>query len=276
MGAIRAFGDPLLRAGFGDALKPYVGDDLLRNAVDPLMRALEGLTSALPSEGLQDMWEKLAEPGSAEAVRQGLDSTREALSQLSELSVAQNNPAFAELVEIAVEEVDDLNAGQATVLARLESIDTSLKAVASSSNDARRSERYQAAWEKASFVLNLLIFVVMVLPYLQPSTQTDTASIPPEAPGEAREPAQLDIDVVILQLLHELRQVEEHRPRLVREAPVRIEPHGRAREQCRLEAGAAVSVVQGSGAWVLVQLEPGLSSLGHDTGWVHRKHLSRP
>src|SRR5690606_28904385 len=120
---------------------------------------VEGFTSALPNEDLQDVWERLAEPGSAEAVRQGLDSTREALSQLSELGIAQNNPAFAELVEIVAEEVDDLSAGQATVLARLESIDNSLKAVASSSNDARRSESPQAAWEKASFVLNLLIFV---------------------------------------------------------------------------------------------------------------------
>lgn len=264
--------DSAIRAALGEAT---VGIPSPKE-IAPILDSLAAFTSQLTSHGAEAFLKEHSGLQVAQSLRQSLSSTVEALTSEADDRFAEDYPVVAKFILEGSEKLDVL-------IRDVEHVKEQQDSEARRANN--RWEATEASWRAQELdwayqrILDLIFAIliaflpqVVSLPPSMGSAKPSASSSPSE---EFSSPPE-DLDIWILETVQRLQPQDRYGQEvraLIREAPLRIEPHARAKELCRLAQDSSVLILEESGAWYFVKTL--LSEHGQvvETGWVFRSHL---
>lgn len=237
-----------VRVRLDRALGPTILDNAFQDSLQTVLQAVSDFSNSISLQGYLPMTASQSWVRAVEDMRQSLTPVTEALLQANLDVIAEKHPVLAEVMEYASEEVEQQGPDGAEIHSALKSLEDSHK------SGQQESRLY--------FLLNVLLTIALWANPLGGSS-----------PG-----SQVNVDMVVVEVLNQLakRGYELGLERqLLHDAPLRIEPSGRAKEQCRLEAGSTVLVLDQEGHWYQVEVQAGVDGEGVIKGWLYRRHLTR-
>lgn len=248
-----------VRAGLERAIGPTLLDESFKESLQSITQAVSDFSKlSLPSELSASSgvaaWSRFLDSYS------GLPAIREALTQIDVGAIAREHPALATVMEVAGSETAVVEAGDYEASRLVQSIESTT------------SDRWEA---RLMFLFSVLLALALwANPREDPVPSTQVV---PDVPDSSLLEPQVDLDAHLidwLQRLADISYVVEER-QLLHDAPLRIQPTGKANEQCRLDGDSIVSVVGEKGQWYEVVAQPVKDGEPPVTGWLNRRHLKQ-
>ncbi len=251
-----------------------VFDPKYRQELKPIIDSLTEFTRGLTSQGSEAFMQLSGDLRAAESIRQSFASTREALDNWDDDDLPNEHPVLSDFIRANSEKLNFVKSRYDywdeqwdSTNGRLDSIEGLLLAQG-------REQYYQ-------WLISLIIGIFFgMLPYILSPTREAVAEevgqLTSGTPEEPSGPMAVDRDQWIQETVRLYSLVGNFEPGLrvlVRDAPLRVEPWGKAKEQCRLEVGSRVRKLNEAGDWYLVETVPLEEGQDVELGWLYRHHL---